>query len=141
MLEKIVRAVHWVGEHWLFSLISFLLVAITATTIICWNAFGGEQKNMVPVYLYVTGLGEGKDLEGRELIVEEDDSITNIFMGNYPDIQDEFDSIVQNHTIQSFLGVQATGNKKFTVKVDGTIRPILDVAYVREGAKIEIIYG
>ncbi|MBQ7089673.1 MAG: hypothetical protein IJN82_00985 [Clostridia bacterium] len=141
MLTKLVRAIRWVGEHWVFSMSMFLLVAITVTTIVTWNIFGGEQKEEITVYLYVSGLGEEKDIEGHPLTVYDDDTLANVFMGGYPEIQETYDSIVRNHTLDSFMGVNAGNGKTFTVSLDGTPKTILESAYVYNGAKIEVVYG
>ena len=67
MLKKIVGAIRWIGKHWAVSLALLLVVAIAVTSVVCWNLFGKEKKVMVPVYLTVSGLGEGKDMTQREL--------------------------------------------------------------------------
>ncbi len=140
MLAKLVRAVRWIGEHWAFSMSVFLIVAITATTIVTWNIFGGDQRETITVYLYASGLGEGKDINGHKLEVYDDDSIANVFMGGYPEIQENYDSIVRNHVLDSFMGVNAGNGKTFTVTIGGTPCPILESSYVYDGAKLEIVY-
>jgi len=143
MLAKVVSAIRWIAEHWLFSLSMFLIVAITATTIVTWNLFGGEQKEEITVYLYASGLGEGKDFEAHELEVYDDDSLADIFsgVGDYSKYQEEYDSIVLNHVLDSFEGVNADNGKTFTVKLGGDNCLILENAYVYDGARIDIVYG
>ena len=143
MLNKIVKVIRWLGEHWVFTLTAFLLVSITTTTIICWNYFGGEQKNMVSVYLYVSGLGEGKDIvnEGRELQVAEEATLEQVFMQE-EEIQGEFRSIVFNNRLQSFMGVVEEDGKKFTVRRNGKVITNLSNpdAELLAGDRIEILY-
>lgn len=141
MLKKIVQAFRWIGKHWAISLACFLVVAIGITTAVCWNAFGKEKKEIVPIYLTVTGLGEGKDMSSRKLMVENDASIAEIFSLEYPEIYEDFQQpLVMNNVFQSFLGVRPTSSKKFYVKIDGTYENILNQAYIRNGAVVEIEY-
>lgn len=141
MLGKIVQAFRWVGKHWAISLACFLVIAVGITTAICWNVFGKEKKEIVPIYLTVTGLGEGKDMTDRKLMVENDASIAEIFSLEYPEIYEDFQQpLVMNNVFQSFLGVRPTSSKKFYVKIDGTYENILNQAYIRNGAVVEIEY-
>ncbi|MBQ8892876.1 MAG: hypothetical protein IJ043_00525 [Clostridia bacterium] len=141
MLKKIVHACQWIGKHWAISLAVFLVIAISITTAVCWNAFGKEKVEMVPIYLTVTGLGEGKDMAGRELMVPNDSSIAEIFSLKNPEIYEDFQRpLVQDNVFRSFLGVQPTSSKKFYVKIGGTYENILPQAYIWEGAVVEIEY-
>lgn len=141
MLKKTVQALRWIGRHWAISLACFLVIAVGITTAVCWNAFGKEKKEIVPIYLTVTGLGEGKDMADRKLMVENDASIAEIFSLEYPEIYEEFQQpLVMNNVFQSFLGVRPTSSKKFYVKIDGTYENILNQAYIRKGAVVEIEY-
>ena len=68
-----------------------------------------EKAEIVPIYLTVTGLGEGKDMENRELLVEENDTVAEIFSLKYPEIYEEFQQpLVMNNVFQSFNGVRST---------------------------------
>lgn len=141
MLTKIVRFFAWIGKHWAVSLACFLLIAVGITTAVCWNLFGKEKAEIVPIYLTVTGLGEGKDMENRELLVEENDTVAEIFSLKYPEIYEEFQQpLVMNNVFQSFNGVRSTSSKQFYVKINGTYENILTQAYVYSGATVEIEY-
>lgn len=141
MLKKIVQAFRWMGKHWAISLAVFLVIAVSITTAVCWNAFGKEKVEMVPIYLTVTGLGEGKDMTDRELTVPDDSSIADIFSLKNPEIYEDFQQpLVMNNVFQSFLGVRPTSSKHFYVKIDGTYENILNQAYIRDGAVVEIEY-
>lgn len=141
MLKKIVQAVRWIGKHWAISLAVFLVVAVSATTAICWNAFGKEKVEWVPIYVTVKGLGEGKDMENRKLTVPDSSSIADIFSLENPEIYEDFGRpLVSNNTFRSFMGVKTTGSKQFYVTIDGTYENILPMAYVWEGAVVVIEY-
>lgn len=141
MLKKIVQCCRWIGKHWAISLACFLVVAITGTTVVCWNVFGKERAEIVPVYVTVTGLGEGKDMERRELRVEESATIGEIFSLKYPEYYEDFQQpLVMNNVFQSFLGVRPTASKQFYVKIDGTYENNLTQAFTYQGCIIEIEY-
>lgn len=141
MLKKGVGVIRWIQKHWALSLALLLVVAIAATSIVCWNLFGKEKKVMVPVYLTVTGLGEGKDMTQRELMVEDNTSVALIFSMEHPEIYEEFQQpLVMNNTFQSFLGVKPTASKRFYVKVDGTYENNVTQAFIWAGAVVEIEY-
>ena len=141
MLEKIVRFCRWVGKHWAISVAAVLIVAIGITTAVCWNAFGKETKEIIPVYVTVTGMGEGKDMQARELQVENSATIAEIFSLKYPEIYEAFQQpLIMNNTFESFQGVRATSAKKFYVKINGTYDNILTQAYTYYGCTIEIEY-
>jgi hypothetical protein len=141
MLKKIVGAIRWIEKHWAVSLALLLVVAIAGTSVVCWNLFGKEKKVMVPVYLTVSGLGEGKDMTQRELMVEDNTSVALIFSLEHPEIYEEFQQpLVMNNTFQSFLGVKPTSSKRFYVKVDGTYENNVTQAFIWEGAVVEIEY-
>jgi hypothetical protein len=141
MLKKIVRAFQWIGKHWAVSLAVFLTVAITVTSVVCWNLFGKEKKEIVPIYLTITGMGDGKDMKDRELLVQDDASIAEIFSLEYPKIYEDFEQpLVMNNVFFSFLGVRPSGSKQFYVKIDGTYENNLTQAFIRDGAVVEIEY-
>ena len=141
MLKKIVGIANWIGKHWAISLAVFLVVAIGITTAVCWNAFGKEKPDWVPIYVTVKGLGEGKDMKNHEVIVPNSSSIADIFSLEYPEIYEDFGKpLVSNNTFRSFMGVKASGGKQFYVTIDGTYENILPMAYVREGAVVVIEY-
>ncbi len=141
MLSKIVAALRWVGKHWAISLACLLVIAIGVTTAICWNAFGKEKVESVPIYVTVKGLGEGKDMENREVMVPDYSSIADIFSLKNPEIYEDFGKpLVYNNTFRSFMGVQASSSKKFYVTIDGTFENILTMAYIRDGAVVVIEY-
>lgn len=141
MLIKLVKFFQWIGKHWAISLTCFLVAAITVTTAICWNAFGKERPEMVPIYVTVTGLPEGKNMERRELTVENNDTISEIFSLKYPEIYEAFQRpLVVNNVFRSFMGVSSTSSQQFYVKIDGTYENILTQAYIRNGAVVEIEY-
>ena len=141
MLKKIVAAVRWIGKHWAISLACFLVLAIGVTTAVCWQTFGKEKVEEVPIYVTVKGLGEGKDMENRKVMVPDCSSIADIFSLKNPEIYETFGQpLVYNNTFRSFMGVQTTASKKFYVTIDGTFENILTMAYIREGAVVVIEY-
>lgn len=141
MIKAMVRALRWIGKHWLLSTTVFLVIAISLTTIVFWNAFGKEKKVMVPIYVTVSGLGEGKDMTERELMVEDNSSVADIFSRKHLDIYEEFKQpLVMNNVFQSFMGVRPSGGKQFYVKIDGTFENNLTQAYTWKGAVVEIQY-
>ena len=109
--------------------------------IICWNVFGKEKKDIVPIYVTVTGMGEGKDMKARELMVEENATVAEIFSLDYPEIYEAFQQpLVMNNTFMSFQGVRPEANKKFYVKINGTYENNLIQAYTYYGCDLEIEY-
>ena len=141
MLGKIVAAIQWIGKHWAISTAIFLVIAIAVTSIVCWNVFGKEKEEIVPIYITVKGLGEGKDMENRKVMVTNYASIADIFSLKNPEVYEMFGKpLVYNNTFRSFMGVQATSSKKFYVTIDGTYDNILTMAYIREGAVVVIEY-
>lgn len=141
MLEKTVRFFRWIGKHWAISVAVALILAIGATTAVCWSLFGKEKKEMIPVYVTVTGMGVGKDMKARELQVENSATIAEIFSLQYPEIYEDFQQpLIMNNTFESFQGVRASSAKKFYVKINGTYDNILTQAYTFYGCTIEIEY-
>ena len=142
MLVRLVKLFQWIGKHWAISLACFLTVAITVTSIICWNAFGKERPEMVSIYVTVTGLPEDKNMENRELTVAMNDTLYDVFSDKYPEIYRMFEqSLIANNTFRSLLGVTRTSSKQFYVRIDGTYENILTQAYIlRNGAVVEIEY-
>ena len=141
MLAKVFGAFRWIGKHWAISLTIFLILAITLTTIVCWNAFGKEKPEYGPVFITVEGLGEGRDMKERELTVDVSQTVSEIFSMKNPEIYEAFGHpLVENNEFRSFLGVQKNSQKRFHVTVDGQQEKILTQAYVRSGAEILIQY-
>ncbi len=141
MLAKVFGAFRWIGKHWAISLTIFLILAITLTTIVCWNAFGKEKPEYGPVFITVEGLGEGKDMQKREITVNVAQTVSEIFSMKNPEIYEMFGHpLVENNEFRSFLGVQKNSQKRFHVTVDGQQEKILTQAYVRSGAEILIQY-
>ncbi|MBQ6824155.1 MAG: hypothetical protein IJP27_05860 [Clostridia bacterium] len=141
MLKGIVQAFRWLGKHWALTTTVALILAIIVTTVVCWNAFGKEKVEMVPIYVTVTGLGEGKDFANRELMVPDNSSIYEIFSLKNPEIYEDFGQpLIMNNVFQSFMGVRPSGNKQFYVKIGGTYENILPQAYIWKGAVVEVEY-
>lgn len=141
MLIAMIKFGRWIVKHWAISVAVVLTLAITVTTAVCWNLFGKERPNMVPIYLTVTGMGEGKDMTARELMVAEDDSLANIFSMEYPEIYEDFQQpLVDNNVLAYFQGVRANSSKKFYVTIDGTQNNNLSQAYTYSGCTVEIKY-
>lgn len=141
MLNKFAAVCRWIVKHWAVSLAVFLVIAIGVTTIVCWNAFGKEKKDIVPIYITVTGMGEGKDMKARELMVEENATVAEIFSMDYPEIYEAFQQpLVMNNTFMSFQGVRPEANKKFYVKINGTYENNLIQAYTYYGCDLVIEY-
>ena len=63
MLAKVFGAFRWIGKHWAISLTIFLVLAITLTTIVCWNAFGKEK----PEYEDLAAIARQYDLPLSEV--------------------------------------------------------------------------
>ncbi len=140
-MKVLMNALRWIAKHWAISTAVFLVIAIGVTTLICWNAFGKEKPDYVPVYVTVTGLGEGRDMEKHELMVDSEASVAEIFSLDYPEIYEDFrQPLVANNTFRSFMGVTANSSKRFYVKIDGMHENALSQAYVNEGCIIEIDY-
>ncbi len=141
MLNKIVGFCRWVTKHWAISVAAVLVLAIGITTAVCWNLFGKERAEIIPIYITVTGMGEGKDMTARELKVEESATLSEIFSLQYPEIYEDFQQpLVMNNTFVSFQGVRATASKKFYVKINGTYENNLSQAYTYYGCTVEIEY-
>jgi len=141
MFKKILQAGRWIAKHWAISTAIFLVVTITVTTIICWNAFGEDQKELVPIYVTVKGLGQGKDMENRKIMVPDGAAIADIFSLENPEIYEEFGRpLVSNNEFRSFMGVKTTASKRFYVTINGTYDNVLPMAYIWEGAVVVIEY-
>ncbi len=140
MLKKLIHAAEWCVKHWAISLAGFLVVAISITTAVCWHFFQ-DRPTMVPVYVTVSGLGEGKDMVKREIFVEDGENVADIFSLDYPEIYEEFRRpYIANNRIVSFQGVSATVSKKFDIALDGQLQPVPSQAYIWEGVTITITY-
>ncbi len=141
MLNKFAQFCRWVGKHWAISVAVVLVLAISITTAVCWHTFGKERAEIIPVYITVTGMGEGMDMTARELKVEESSTVAEIFSLKYPEIYETFQQpLVMNNTFVSFQGVRATAAKKFYVKINGTYENNLSQAYTYYGCTVEIEY-
>lgn len=148
-MNVFIQALRWVGKHWAISTAVFLVVAITATTIICWNVFGKEKSDPVPVFVTVSGLGEGKDMVKREYTVENYDSLSEIFSSKYKEVYEDFEyPLVANNTFRSLLGVSPSGGKRFYVTIGSTATADstttdannLTQSYIYSGCEIIIEY-
>lgn len=121
-MNALIRTLRWIAKHWALATILFLIVAITATTIICWNAFGKEKVEKISVFVTVSGLGEGKDMVNREYIVDDGEIVSEMFSVKYPEIYRDFETpLVANNTFRSLLGVSPSGSKRFYVTIGSTI--------------------
>ena len=141
MLNKFAGFCRWVAKHWAISVAVVLVLAIGITTVVCWNVFGKERAEIIPIYITVTGMGEGKDMTARELKVEESATVAEIFSLEYPEIYEAFQQpLVMNNTFVSFQGVRSTAAKKFYVKINGTYENNLSQAYTYYGCTVEIEY-
>ena len=141
-MKAFVNILHWIGKHWAISTVAFLVVSITITTIVCWNAFGKEKVEKVPVYITVSGLGEGKDMVKREYIVDDAEIVSEMFSVKYPEIYRDFESpLVANNTFRSLLGVSPTGSKRFYVagRAPASFN-IFTQSYVYSGCELLITY-
>ena len=149
MMKAIAKALQWIGKHWALSTAIFLVIAITATTIICWNVFGKEKADPVSVFVTVSGLGEGKDMFKREYTVENYDSLSEIFSSKYEKVYEDFEyPLVANNTFRSLLGVTPAGGKRFYVTIGSTATADstttdannLTQSYIYSGCEIIIEY-
>lgn len=141
MLAGIIKAFRWMGKHWVFTFTLFLVVSVTVTSIICWNVFGKEKTEYGPIFVTVEGLGEGKDMQDRELTVDVSQTVAEIFSMQNSEIYEMFGHpLVENNEFRSFLGVQKSSKRRFYVTVDGQQEKIITQAYVRSGAKVLIQY-
>ena len=143
MLRLIAKIFGWIGRHWAVSLAVFLIAAITATAAVMWNLYGKEKPAPATIYVTITGLEEGLNMENRALQVHADETIYQIFnQKNYPQIYEEFGRpLIVNYAFHSLMGVRAANGKRFSVKIDGTYNNVLTQAYVHDGAVVEIEYG
>lgn len=148
-MKAFVNILRWIGKHWAISTAGFLVVAITITTIVCWNAFGKEKVQKIPVYITVSGLGEGKDMVKREYIVDDAEIVSEMFSVKYPEIYRDFESpLVANNTFRSLLGVSPSGSKRFYVTIGSTADAEstttdannLTQSYVYSGCELLITY-
>ena len=126
------------GKHWIATLTMFLLISIPVTTFICIKAF--EEDPMVPIYITVEGLGEGKDMEKREFYVKDNAALSEVFSLEYPEVDEVFNALVYNNSFRTFMGVSPTGYKRFYVTINGTEENNLTQAYIGRGAEVVIIY-
>lgn len=148
-MNALIKTLRWVGKHWALTTILFLIVAITATTIICWNVFGKEKVEKISVFVTVSGLGEGKDMVKREYLVDDEEIVSDMFSVKYPEIYRDFESpLVANNTFRSLLGVSPSGSKRFYVTIGSTIDSQstttdannLTQSYVYNGCELIITY-
>lgn len=148
-MSVLIRTLRWIAKHWALATILFLIVAITVTTIVCWNAFGKEKVEKIPVFITVSGLGEGKDMVKREYIVDDAEIVSEIFSVKYPEVYRDFESpLVANNTFRSLLGVSPSGSKRFYVTMGSTVDSQstttdannLTQSYVYSGCELIITY-
>jgi hypothetical protein len=148
-MNLILRAFRWIAKHWAISTAIFLVIAIIATTIVCWNVFGKAKEDPVSVFVTVSGLGEGKDMVKREYVVENYESLSEMFSSKYEQIYKDFeDPLVANNTFRSLLSVSPSGGKRFYVTIgstataDSTVTDAnnLTQSYIYSGCEILIEY-
>lgn len=148
-MNALIRSLRWIAKHWALATILFLIVAITVTTIVCWNVFGKEKVEKIPVFITVSGLGEGKDMVKREYIVDDAEIVSEIFSVKYPEIYRDFESpLVANNTFRSLLSVSPSGSKRFYVTMGSTVDSQstttdannLTQSYVYSGCELVITY-
>ena len=148
-MKVLIRSLRWIAKHWALTTVLFLIVAITATTIICWNVFGKEKVEKIPVFVTVSGLGEGKDMVKREYTVDDAEIVSEMFSVKYPEIYRDFESpLVANNTFRSLLGVSPSGSKRFYVTMGSTVDSQstttdannLTQSYVYSGCELIITY-
>lgn len=148
-MNAFLRTLRWIAKHWALTTVLFLIVAITATTLICWNVFGKEKVEKIPVFVTVSGLGEGKDMVKREYMVDDAEIVSEMFSVKYPEIYRDFESpLVANNNFRSLLGVSPSGSKRFYVTIGSTIDSQstmtdannLTQSYVYSGCELIITY-
>ncbi|MBR2013226.1 MAG: hypothetical protein IJ995_03325 [Clostridia bacterium] len=148
-MNAFLRALRWIAKHWALTTVLFLIVAITATTIVCWNVFGKEKAEKISVFVTVSGLGEGKDMVKREYIVDDNEIVSEMFSVKYPEIYRDFETpLVANNTFRSLLGVSPSGAKRFYVTMGSTVDAQstttdannLTQSYVYSGCELIITY-
>lgn len=148
-MNALIRSLRWIAKHWALTTVLFLIVAITATTIVCWNVFGKEKVEKISVFVTVSGLGEGKDMVKREYIVDNEEIVSEMFSVKYPEIYQDFQSpLVANNTFRSLLGVSPSGSKRFYVTMGSTVDSQstttdannLTQSYVYSGCELIITY-
>ncbi|MBR2013615.1 MAG: hypothetical protein IJ995_05320 [Clostridia bacterium] len=148
-MNAFLRTLRWIAKHWALTTVLFLIVAITATTLICWNIFGKEKVEKIPVFVTVSGLGEGKDMVKREYTVDDAEIVSEMFSVKYPEIYRDFESpLVANNTFRSLLGVSPSGSKRFYVTMGSTVDSQstttdannLTQSYVYSGCELIITY-
>ncbi|MBQ7971370.1 MAG: hypothetical protein IJO92_05040 [Clostridia bacterium] len=148
-MNAFLRTLRWIAKHWALTTVLFLIVAITATTLICWNVFGKEKVEKIPVFVTVSGLGEGKDMVKREYTVDDAEIVSEMFSVKYPEIYRDFESpLVANNTFRSLLGVSPSGSKRFYVTMGSTVDSQstttdannLTQSYVYSGCELIITY-
>lgn len=133
--------IQWVKKHWAFSVAALLVFAIAVVSFVFWNLYGQEEENMVPIYVTVKGLPEGKNMENRELMVSEDASISEIFSYRNEKVYEDFlQPSVVNNSFRKLMDVAPANGKRFYVKIDGQLAHDLTIAYIRYGAVVEIEY-
>ncbi len=121
-MNVFLRTLRWIAKHWALTTVLFLIVAIIATTIVCWNVFGKEKVEKIPVFVTVSGLGEGKDMVKREYMVDDNEVVSEMFSVKYPEIYRDFENpLVANNTFRSLLGVSPSGAKRFYVTMGSTV--------------------
>lgn len=140
MIKAFAKCGKWIAKHWALTLACVLVIAVGILSLVFWRMYG-NQKELVPVYVTVSGLPEGKNMQSRELMVEKDATVAEIFSLDYPEIFEQFqEPLVDNNAFRNFMEVSPEGGKRFYVKVGGEDKNNLTQAYTYKGATIEIIY-
>ena len=130
----------WISKHWALALAAVLVIAISVLSLVFWNMYG-NQEELVPIYVSVSGLPEGKNMEKRELMVKDGATISEIFSLEYPEIYEQFkEPLVHNNNFLTFMEVSPAGGKRFYVKIGNADTNILTQAYTYPGAHVEITY-
>ena len=140
LIKFFISCGRWIAKHWALSIAAVLVIAIGVLSLVFWNLYGQEQ-DLVPIYVTVEGLPEGKNMVKRELMVKDGATVADIFSLEYPEIYEQFkEPLVVNHTFRTFMEVSPAGGKRFYVKIGNVDSNILTQAYTYPGAVVEIIY-
>ena len=140
MIKAFAGAWKWIAKHWALSLAAVLVLAIGILSVVFWNLYGSGEE-LVPIYVSVSGLPEGKNMEKRELMVKDGATISDIFSLEYPEIYEQFkEPLVHNNNFLTFMEVSPEKGKRFYVKIGNVESNILTQAYTYPGAHVEITY-
>lgn len=140
ILNAFMKCGRWIAKHWAISLAAALVAAVGILSVVFFGMYG-DQKELVPIYVSVSGLPEGKNMEKRELMVADGATIADIFSLEYPEIYEQFkEPLVDNNNFRTFMEVSPSGGKRFYVKIGNVDTNILTQAYTYPGAHVEISY-